>query len=74
MRVWYPIPPLCLDTNTLETVFGYTYTHPTTSFNGRHGPFETGADLGDGATDLDHTIRIDLQVRPHLDLSRGTGP
>jgi hypothetical protein len=34
----------------LETVTGYAYGHPITSFSGRHGPDETAGDLADGAT------------------------
>ena len=34
----------------LETVIGYAYAHPITSFSGRHGPDEVAADLADGST------------------------
>ena len=45
---YYGVQTMSSSAMGIQTAFTRTYTHPTTSFSGRHKPGETGTDLADG--------------------------
>jgi hypothetical protein len=45
---YYGVQSMSSSATGIQTAFTRTYTHPTTSYSGRHKPGETGSDLADG--------------------------
>jgi hypothetical protein len=62
---YYGVQSMSDSALAIQTVFGYTYGHPTTDSSGLHGPGETGPDLADGVRHAEcqdcHSVHAAMQ-------------